>query len=170
MTEKEKIKYLDIVFNNIENTEMFTIDSILSEKTNLSNDEINDFEYNLISFGEKNDLYILSNPENKSTFWLKLTPKGEKFKSFNKGYIKFEKESTKVSLTLYQKIYLPLLIFSILVSSFLGIFNYRLNKSNNHLDNSNIKMKDSINKLNKIIKLKTIKSSSVKVHTNNLKS
>jgi hypothetical protein len=35
MEYKEKVKYLDLITENIENTEMFVIDSILSKHTNL---------------------------------------------------------------------------------------------------------------------------------------
>ena len=89
MEYKDKVKYLDLVFNNIENTDMFTIENILHKTTDLENREISDIGYNLRLFGKK---YILFNllSSNKVDIFLQLTPKGERLKSFKKGFEKFE--------------------------------------------------------------------------------
>ncbi|WP_445749976.1 hypothetical protein [Polaribacter sp.] len=89
MEHKEKVKYLDLVFKNIENTDKFTIENILHEKLSLSDNNIDDIGYNLRLFGKKHELFtVLSS--NKCDIFLQLTPKGEKLKAFEKGFEKFE--------------------------------------------------------------------------------
>jgi hypothetical protein len=97
MEYNEKVKYLDIVILNIEKTEMFSINDILSKKTNLSNTDKNNIELDLISFGGANKygLFELLNPKNTNTRWLKLTEKGEELKVFKKGFEKFLKKENK---------------------------------------------------------------------------
>jgi hypothetical protein len=161
MEYKEKVKYLDIVIKNIEKTEMFDIDSILSNKTNLSNNEIENIELDLISFGnsKKHNLFELINPENTSTRWLKLTTKGEKLKQFKKGFVKFEKSLTKKPLTLYQKIYLPILIISVLGNFLFSYLAIDYNSKNNTLIEEKSNLKDTINKLK--LKIESYKVSSL---------
>ena len=118
MEYNEKIKYLDIVIKNIENTEMFVIENILSKETKLSFDEINEIELDLISFGskDKSNLYELLNPENKSTRWLKLTEEGEKLKSSEKGFEKYKKNLEKTPMTKFEKWSLLLIILTIIIN------------------------------------------------------
>jgi len=157
MNEKEKIILFDFLINNIENSEMFDIDNILTKHKKASDEIIRDYVNDLNSFGIKNNIFEKVGNDNR-TSWLRLTPKGEKLKLFKKGFVNFENKSTKTPLTLYQKIYLPVFIFSVACSVILGFSTYNLNTNNNRLNGDNHKLNDSINRLNKIIESKTIKS------------
>ena len=170
MEYKEKVKYLNLVVKNIEKTERFDIDSILSKKTTLSNNEIEDIELDLISFGniEKYDLFELLNPENTSTRWLKLTKKGEKLKAYKKGFEKFEKSLTKTPLTLNQKIHLPITIISLLGTFAFSYLTFDYKGKNDDLITEKNILKDSINKLKSKIELHKVLSLNDTLRTNNL--
>ncbi|MGK0412481.1 MAG: hypothetical protein ACJA1B_000678 [Polaribacter sp.] len=100
MEYKEKIRLLDLVFKNIENTERFDIVEILTSKTDFNEKESKDFQSFLKPFEIRNDLFeILTNT--KVSTLLKLTLKGEELKNFKKGFLKFEnKDKQKKSLYL----------------------------------------------------------------------
>jgi hypothetical protein len=152
MEYKEKIKYLDLVFENIDNSEMFTIYSILSNKTDLQRKKLLDIELSLISFGEKNDLFELLNTKNTSTRWLKLTQKGEKLKLFKKGFIKFEKKNEPKKYSVY-KIASFILTFVLGCSTFyFARANYDLRLQESKVPSLKLKvdsLKNELNHLNK---------------------
>jgi hypothetical protein len=158
MEYKEKVKYLDIVIANIQNTEMFTISEFFGNKINLKDKQSRDVELDLINFGKKYDLFKLSNPSNTSARWLELTPKGEKLKDFKKGFVKFEKSLTKTPLTSYQKINLPFTIISLIGALTFSYLTFDYKGKNKSLNKDNIILKDSINKLKSKIELYKVSS------------
>ncbi|MDD7913795.1 hypothetical protein [Polaribacter ponticola] len=165
MEYKDKVKYLDIVIKNIENTEMFDVDNILYKLPELK-ETYKDISYSIRSFGVKNNLFskIIAT---KGSSWYKLTTKGENLKEFKKGFIKFEKSLTKIPLTLYQKIHLPITIISLLGTLTFSYFTFDYKGKNNNLINEKIILKDSINKLKLKIELYKVLSLKDTLHTNN---
>lgn len=170
MKNNNTIKCLDILIKNIDNTENFDIEIILSNSIKLDNNEV---IFNVFSFGEKHNLFEKAVKGDKGTS-MKLTPKGERLKEFKKGFVKFENKSTNTPLTLYQKIYLPILIFSVLFSVVLGLLNYLSNKKidsltekYNLLESEFGHYKDSVNKLNKKIDIKKVTSLNDTLQTKN---
>lgn len=147
MEYKEKVKYLDFLIENIENAEMFDIYTVFYKNTKLEHSEINSIVFNLESFGYKSNLFEKMG-DNK-----RLTPKGEKLKSFKKGFEKFEKSLTKTPLTLYQKIHLPITIISLLGTFTFSYLTLNYKGKNDTLIKREIILKDSISKLKSKIEL-----------------
>jgi hypothetical protein len=156
MEYKEKVKYLDIVVSNIENTEMFDIEDILY-KLPESSDTFREVAYVIKSFGIKNELFseIIAT---KGSSWYKLTLKGEKLKSFKKGFEKFEKSLKKTPLTLYQKIHLSITVFSLIGTLAFSYLTLDYKKQNKILNTEKTNLKDTINKLKSKIELYKVSS------------
>ncbi len=119
INEKEVIKYIDIIINDLENPfDEFTVFSFLEEnKEHLSKRkdiaETYNLEDTIINFGLTKKL--LKKTEGRI---LVLDDRGIKLKDFKKGYLKFEKKSKSTPFTKYQKIYLPIIIISFLFAVF----------------------------------------------------
>jgi hypothetical protein len=145
MEYKEKVKYLDIVIENIENTDMFYISDILYKQNNLSYNEIEDIELDLISFGAKDKLNLFTLLKPKTNRCLKLTEKGEKLKLFKKGFEKFENKLKPKKHNLY--LIIPIILTFLFGSStvYFGVLNYRLNLQESKIPSLELKV-DSLKK------------------------
>ena len=165
MEYKEKVKYLDFVIKNIEDSDMFDIENILYKLPEL-NKTYSDVGYNVKSFGVKNKIFseIIAT---KGASWHKLTQKGELLKEYKKGLIKFEKSLTKTPLTLYQKIHLPITILSFSCSLIFSYLTFDYKGKNENLINDKVSLIDSINKLKSKIVLYKATSLSDTLRTNN---
>ena len=91
MEKYDKIKYLDFVFERIENVDMFDIYNILSKHKDLERDDLQRSEWNVRQFALTYDLI----EKNGTGSYFKLTPKGNELKDFKKGFRKFLKKENK---------------------------------------------------------------------------
>lgn len=138
MEYKEKVKHLDFVIKNIENAEMFDINNILYKNPDLS-ETYESVGNNVKSFGIKQGLFSVI-VASKGSSWHKLTPKGEKLKSFNKGFEKFEKMSEKKPLTKFEK----LSIIGFIITFSYGFYQ---NNLSNSIENQQAEFQNEIDSL-----------------------
>ncbi|TVZ23509.1 hypothetical protein JM84_2437 [Dokdonia sp. Hel_I_63] len=95
MTDKEIIKYIDLLINDIDDFDTFSVNNIIFEYINPESKEEEESFLNKIDeiklFGKNNDLFV---PITKDG-WCKLTEKGKKLKLSKKSFKKFQKLEKK---------------------------------------------------------------------------
>lgn len=95
MTEKEIIKYIDLIINKIEDFDLFSINNILFDYINPETKQEKDDFFKLIEsiklFGKNNNLFKGINKGG----WFKLTEKGKRLKLSKKSFKSFEKPTNK---------------------------------------------------------------------------
>lgn len=94
MSEKEKIKYLDLIIKNIENFEAFSVKNIIYDylKPNSQSEKESFFKIveEIKLFGKNNDLFVSISTES----WCKLTEKGKRLKLSGKSFKNFKKSDS----------------------------------------------------------------------------
>lgn len=149
MTEKETIKYLDLLFEKIEDFNTFSIQNIFFKEfkpNEKDKSEVEDFfdKVNSVKlFGTNNDLFIKFNDNG----WYSLTEKGKEFKKSNLSFNKFEKKSAKKPLSKFEK----LSVLGFIITFCYGIYQNRLS---NNLGNQVVEFEVELDSLrNEVLKL-----------------
>ncbi|WP_111707396.1 hypothetical protein [Lutibacter citreus] len=95
MTEKELIKYIDLIVKNIEDFDFFSINNILFEhikpETKQEKDDFLELIESIKLFGKNNELFIVRNKGG----WFKLTERGKRLKLSKNSFKSFEKSINK---------------------------------------------------------------------------
>ncbi|QXP63268.1 hypothetical protein [Polaribacter sp. HaHaR_3_91] len=116
MTEKEIIKYLDIVFKDITNFNLVSINNsiakVLKHETKEEKEKLFLTVKKVKLFGKNNDLF----EKNGDGDWYLLTEKGKELKKSKLGFNKFENKSKKRSMTKFEKWSLLLITLPIIIN------------------------------------------------------
>ena len=148
MKEREIIKYIDLIFQRIEDFEFFSVNNILYEiiepKSEDQKDEFFDIVDAVKLFGRNNDLFISRNKDG----WCKLTEKGKSLKLSNKSFTKFSNHENRTDW--YNKPIIGYLIafFALLFSVYQWNDSRVLSRENQLLISKQKVYKDSISILN----------------------
>ena len=155
MSDKEIIKYIDLIIKDIDNFSCFSVDNII--RKHLDNEQKKDKKTysNLIEkivlFGENNDLFVTKNTLGES----ELTERGKRLKLSKKTFKKFQK-SENISKR-YNKPWIGYLItaIAIVINFYQGSDNRSLtrevdllNKKSDSLNDLILTYKDSVSELN----------------------
>ena len=95
MTDKEIIKYIDLIIKNIEDFDAFSIKDPVFDQLKPETKDEKEYFFELIDqielFAKNNDLFIRRNKGD----WFKLTDKGKRLKISNKSFKHFDKSENK---------------------------------------------------------------------------
>ncbi|MCE2612309.1 hypothetical protein LVD13_04935 [Flavobacteriaceae bacterium D16] len=149
MNEKRIIKYIDLIFKNIEDYNMFSVNNIVFDHLNPETpDQKKDF-HELIDqiklFGRNNDLFVAKTIDG----WCRLTEKGKRLKISGKSYKSFTKSENNSKW--YNENWIGYLIAFLvfLFSIYQYLSNRTLKAENAKLNSQNTIYKDSTQQLHK---------------------
>ena len=95
MTDKEIIKYIDLLIKDIDDFDAFSVNNIIFEYLKPESKDEKESFLNIIDeiklFGKNNDLFVSRTKDG----WCKLTDKGKKLKLSNKTFKNFHKSENK---------------------------------------------------------------------------
>lgn len=113
MTNKETIKYIDLIIKDIDDFDCFSVNNIVFEYLKPESKEGKEQFFVIIDkiklFGKNNDIFV---PRTKDG-WCKLTDKGKRLKLSKKSFKRFEKSENKTEW--YNKNWVGYLIAFILL-------------------------------------------------------
>jgi hypothetical protein len=142
--EKEVYKYIDVLFNRIEDYNLFNIKNILYKHIQPTSDLEKDYFFTVIKevklFGKNNDLFEVKTKDS----WAKLTKKGIEFKKSEKTYLKYNKLVSTTPVDWYK-------IVPIVLSVVFFCFNFyqRHNYNQLKINYNSIKTQNDSLQLNK---------------------
>lgn len=143
MKESEIIKYIDLLFNDIKDFNLFSINNILfdiikpNERDNIEVERFRKIEKEVKIFGLNNDLFIKYNDNG----WFSLTDKGKEMKKSNLKFEKFNKKFEKKPMTKFEKLSLLLIALPIIINliqwDYSSNLKLQLDACNSELDSLN---------------------------------
>ncbi|WP_439129267.1 hypothetical protein [Polaribacter sp.] len=152
MTEKEIIKYLDLVFKGITDFNAFSTNNILfkiikpNDKVEKERNSFFEIIKEVERFGKNNDLFEQISTQN----WYKLTPKGKELKLSSLGFIKFTKKSKPKKFDLYKIVPIILTIVFGISTFYFALVNYRLKLQESKVPSLELKVDSLKKELNRI--------------------
>jgi hypothetical protein len=166
MTEKEIIKYLDIVFKDITDFELVSINNpitkVLKHETKEERKKFFSVVESVELFAKNNDLI----EKNGNGGWFSLTEKGKELKQTDLGFEKFKNKSKKKVMTKFEKWSLILIALPIIINliqwNYSSTLKSELESCNSELDSlktelyskKSIKTENKVKTLSDILKTK----------------
>ena len=143
MKESEIIKYIDLLFSDIKDFNLFSINNILfdiikpNERDNIEVERFRKIEKEVKIFGLNNDLFSKYNDNG----WFSLTDKGKEMKKSNLKFEKFNNKSGKKPMTNFEKLSLLLIALPIIINliqwNYSSTLKLQLDACNSELDSLN---------------------------------
>ena len=172
MKESEIIKYIDLLFNDIKDFNLFSINNILfdiikpNERDKIEVERFRKIEKEVKIFGLNNDLFKKYN-ENGG---FSVTYKGKEMKKLNLKFEKFNKNFGKTTMTKFEKWSLLLIALPIIINliqwNYSSTLKLQLDACNSELDSLNniLSSRKNImieNKESKVLNIKETKKVSL---------
>jgi len=149
MNKRSTITYIDLIFKNIEDHDMFSVNNIvfdyLNPETTKQQQDFHELIDQIKLFGRNNDLFVARTKDG----WCRLTEQGKRLKLSGKSYKSFSKSENNSKW--YNENWIGYLIafLVLLFSIYQYLSNRTLKAENEKLNSRNSIYKDSTQQLQK---------------------